>query len=155
MLVAKREENHYYKGSSKKRKKIKKNSKNKSNEKLKFLVSATIILLACLFVLLRYTHITKMRLENSKLESQKIELEKEKQDLMAELDRVKSAAKIEEDAKIKLGMDYPSEEQIVYISIDDKANDEDKEDKLVGESKSKEDFFIVSYFKNMMNMILK
>ncbi|HHV26844.1 MAG TPA: hypothetical protein GXX63_06585 [Tissierellia bacterium] len=152
MLVAKREENHYYEERNKKRKKIKKNSKNKSNEKLKFLMGATIILLACLFVLLRYTHITQMRLENSKLESQKVELKKEKQDLMAELDRVKSDAKIEEDAKVKLGMDYPSEEQIVYISIDDKANDEDK---LLGESKSKEDFFIVDYFKNVMNMILK
>ncbi|MBW4828911.1 MAG: cell division protein FtsL [Clostridiaceae bacterium] len=152
MLVAKREENHYYKGRNKKKEKKKGNNKNKSNEKLKFLMGATIILLACLFVLLRYTYITQMRLENSKLESQKVELKKEKQDLMAELDRVKSDSKIEKDAKIKLGMYYPSEEQIVYVSIDDKANDEDK---LVGESKQKEDFFIVGYFKNMMNMILK
>ncbi|WP_042681473.1 cell division protein FtsL [Anaerosalibacter massiliensis] len=154
MLVAKREENHYYteRNKTRKPKKNNKNKKNKSNDKLKFLLCATIILLTCLLILLRYTYITKMRLEVSKLENEKNQLEKEKQEAVAELDRVKSASKIEEDAKVKLGMDYPTDEQVVYVSIDEQGIKDNEDNK---EAKEKDEFFIVGYLKNMMDIILK
>jgi len=49
----------------------------------------------------------------------KIQLQKEKEDLMAELEAIKSLTRIEEEALVKLGMDYPTEDQVVYISVDD------------------------------------
>ncbi|SHH62457.1 septum formation initiator family protein [Sporanaerobacter acetigenes] len=155
MLVAKTEENYYYNENirenvrnnnvSERRKNT--NIKSNSKNKLQFIMSAIIALMICLLVLYRYAHITQMRLEITQLESQKIELEKEKQDLLAELDRVKSSSKIEEDAKIKLGMDYPTEEQIVYISMNESVQDD--------EQVAEEGFFLVQYIKSMMDAVLK
>ncbi|WP_416197821.1 MAG: Cell division protein FtsL [Sporanaerobacter sp.] len=156
MLVAKTEENYYYNENIRENvrnnnvsDRRRKNTSKKSNSKnkLQFIASAIIALMICLLILYRYAHITQLRLEITQLESQKIELEKEKQDLLAELDRVKSSSKIEEDAKIKLGMDYPTDEQIVYISMDENVQD----DKEVAE----ENFFLVQYIKSMMDAVLK
>lgn len=155
MLVAKREESHYYEERDKriKRKEKKnKNNKNKSNGKLKFLLFATIMLLACLFVLLRYAHITQLRLNVTKLENEKNELEKRKHESITELDRLKSAYRIEEDAKVKLGMNYPTDDQIGYVAIGNKTSDKNELNK---EAKEKDEIFIVEYFKNMMDNILK
>jgi cell division protein FtsL len=156
LLVAKTEENYYYNENIRENvrnnnvsDRRRKNTSKKSNSKnkLQFIASAIIALMICLLILYRYAHITQLRLEITQLESQKIELEKEKQDLLAELDRVKSSSKIEEDAKIKLGMDYPTDEQIVYISMDENVQD----DKEVAE----ENFFLVQYIKSMMDAVLK
>jgi len=60
-----------------------------------------------------------MKLEITEMQQQKIQLQKEKEDLMAELEAIKSLTRIEEEALVKLGMDYPTEDQVVYISVDD------------------------------------
>jgi len=72
-----------------------------------------------LFILFGYANITAVRHEITKLETQKIRLEKEKLDLIAELEGIKSSTKISEDAITKLGMDYPSEGQIVYVTVEE------------------------------------
>lgn len=149
MLIARSEENYYYNPEEKraKRKKvIKKKKKNNIKNKLKLFTSAIIVLLLCMLVLLRYADITKTRLKITKLENEKIELEKEREDLITELDRVKSSIKIEEDARTKLGMDYPTEDQIVYVSIDDTIADNEV---------AEEELLIVRYFKNIVNIVLK
>lgn len=149
MLVARSQENYCYNqevARVKKKSKIKNRKKNNIKNKLKLFTSATMVLILCMLVLLRYADITKTRLEITKLESEKIELEKEREDLTAELDRVKSSIKIEEDAKTKLGMDYPTEDQIVYVSV---------EDQIDNIEVAKEEPLIVKYFKDVVNIVLK
>ncbi len=126
MLVAK--ELSYYPTETlevkeKPRKNIKKaqekKRKNNSFAKLIILSIPMIMVGIALFILFRYANITEVRQEITKLERQKVELEKTKQDLIGELEGIKSSVKIAEDAVTKLGMDYPTEGQIVYISVNE------------------------------------
>jgi len=133
LLVAEKELNYYPediveevvedKKKNTKKRSIKK--KKKSNALLKLVcISAVAIGMAiCLFILYRYANITKAGLEVNKLEIQRNELEGVKSGLLAELEEVKSSEKIREDAMYKLGMSYPKENQIVYISINDSNDD--------------------------------
>lgn len=151
MIVARSEETYYERervAAENRRKQVinnKNNKKKSTRNKLKLFTSAIITLLLCMLVLFRYANITQNRLELSELKEKKIQLEKEKEDLNTELDRVKSSIKIEEDAKLKLGMDYPTEDQIVYVSVDDSIIEEDP----------KEESLMVKYFKNVANIVLK
>jgi len=95
----------------------KKNKENYSILKLFALSIPCIFLGISLLILSRYAKITSIRQELTQLEKQKVELEKEKMNLVAELERIKSSVKIEEDAITKLGMNYPTEDQIVYITV--------------------------------------
>lgn len=98
-----------------KSKKIKK--RNNSGIKILFLFFPVMICTICLLILFRYVNITSVRNELTILENQKIELEKTKINLMGDLEGIKSSKKIAEDATMKLGMDYPTPEQIRYISV--------------------------------------
>lgn len=124
MLVTKRELDNYYEEEIdiiiEKEEKIrnKKRKKAKSSSKLFAISLAVIILVLCLYILYGYTNITNMRLEISELEKQRYELERDKEDLIAQLETIKSSSTIEENAMVKLGMDYPTEEQLIYLSID-------------------------------------
>jgi len=90
--------------------------------KLVFLSIPMIILGISLLILVRYANITAVRQDITKLEREQIELEKTKMNLIAELEGIKSSEKIAEDAMFKLGMDYPTEGQIRYISVKDSSN---------------------------------
>jgi cell division protein FtsL len=134
VLVAKNELSYYpeeilevseKKTKSLKNRKVAKKKKNNSNIKLSFIGIATMFLILSLSILFRYANITKVRSEITQLEREKVELEKTKQDLIAELEGIKSSSRIEEDAIYKLGMDYPSEEQIVYLTINEVSTDID------------------------------
>lgn len=105
--------------NNKKRKKVKQKSNSKILVKIVCLFGAGIIMVTNLFILLRYANITKMRMDVTSLERRKVELEKNKANLVADLEGIKSSLKINEDAVYKLGMSYPEEGQIVYVSIDD------------------------------------
>lgn len=151
MLVAKSELSYYpeeilevseKKTKSLKNRKVAKKKKNNSNIKLSFIGIATMFLILSLSILFRYANITKVRSEITQLEREKIELEKTKQDLIAELEGIKSSSRIEEDAIYKLGMDYPSEEQIVYLTINEVSTDIDG-DKVT----------IVKQLKNIISMV--
>lgn len=107
----------------KKKQKTKKKNTN-SSVKLIYIFIATIFLGTCLFILSRYAAITSVRTDITRLEREKVELEKIKTNLIAELEGIKSSSQIAEDAVLKLGMDYPTEGQIVYISLRDNGPDD-------------------------------
>lgn len=130
MLVAKAELNYYPEQIyEEKQKKTRKENNNRRDEqrrkqikvivKLISLFVAIAILSTSLFILFRYAKITKARMEVTELEKIKIELEKNKLNLLADLEGVKSTLNISEDAIYKLGMSYPKEGQIIYLSIED------------------------------------
>lgn len=83
------------------------------------LIIPIIILSISLLILSRYANITAIRQEITAMEREKVELEKIKMNLVADLEGIKSSARIEEDAINKLGMNYPTEEQIVYVTVGD------------------------------------
>jgi poly(3-hydroxyalkanoate) synthetase len=58
-------------------------------------------------------------MEVTKLERQKLELEKSKMNLVADLEELKNTINVSEEAITKLGMSYPKEGQIIYISTED------------------------------------
>ena len=62
-------------------------------------------------------------MEVTQLERQKVELEKNKLNLLADLDVVKSTLNISQDAMFKLGMSYPKEGQVIYLSLEDTIDD--------------------------------
>lgn len=148
MLVAKRELEYTYVEEKEAKNTTRTTNKKKNNRaayKLMLMFVAIIGLALSLVVLYRYANITKIRLEITALQSQKIQLEKEKDDLMAELESIKSSTRIEEDAFIKLGMVYPTDEQIVYVEV--------KEPIIVAEN-GVQDFSLISQLKTMVNLVL-
>lgn len=153
MLVTKKELDYYYypdqintEYESLKRTRKKKKKNIKVSYKLSAIGLAMIGLILSLFILYRYANITKVRLEITELEKQKVELEKEKEHLTTELESIKSSSKIEEDAMIKLGMDYPTEDQIVYINVKDMDMDE--------EINTKKEFILSKQLKSIVNLVL-
>ncbi|WP_353094077.1 hypothetical protein [Tissierella praeacuta] len=101
--------------------------KSSSLAKLVILTVPMIVLGIALFILFGYANITAVRQEITKLERQKIDLEKEKMNLIADLEGIKSSTKIAEEAITKLGMDYPTEGQIVYVSVEENTSEDVKE----------------------------
>ena len=150
MLVTNAELNYYPEEiydipneSNKKSKKTRKNKKkSKSNVAIKtlFLFSGLIIMGISLFILFRYANITRTRMELDKLEKQMIKLEKTKLDLVAELEGIKSSQYIVDEATNKLGMSYPKEGQIVYVSV----NNTDDNLGIEGDQESKKIFSLIS-----------
>ena len=133
MLVARSELSYYPEAElqekqTQPRKKIKKKRASKkkrvnSSIKLMYIFMAMIFLGTCLLILTRYADITSVRTNITKLELEKVELEKIKLDLVGELEGIKSSGQIAEDAVLKLGMDYPTEGQTVYVTVKDKSMD--------------------------------
>ena len=152
MLVAKRELNDYYEREVEaiveKEKQIRnrKKKKAKATFKLIAITMAVITLALCLYVLYGYANITKLKSEIAVLEGKKLELEKDKEDLIVQLETIKSVDKIEENAIFKLGMDYPEEGQIVYLSIDEIEENSEIED----ENK----VLFIQELKNIFNLAL-
>lgn len=114
----------------KQRKKVVRKKKNNSVLKLFLLTIPFIILSISLLILSGYAKITTIRQELTELEREKVELEKTKMNLIADLEGIKSSGKIEEDAITKLGMDYPNDDQIVYITVNVNEDPIEQEEKL-------------------------
>lgn len=76
----------------------------------------------CVSILFRYVNITQVRQEITNLEYEREELEKNKINLIGDLESLKSSPKIAEQAKNKLGMDYPEKDQVVYVNVNDKSS---------------------------------
>jgi len=150
LLVNKMEFDSYYQEEietiieKEEQRRAKKRKKAKSSSKILAIIFAIIGLILCIYILNGYTNITKMKLEIMELENQRYELERDREDLIAKLEYIKNSAKIEENAKIKLGMDYPNEEQLVYLSIEELDNGLDIES-----NKS-----LSEQFKNIFNLVL-
>jgi len=119
LLVAKAEYNYYPEIQEEQNSKrlIKKKRKVRAINKRMYISIAIILFATSLFVLGRYAKITEARLEITQMEKTVIELNKEKLDLEGKLEGLKSTTKISEEAVNNLGMIYPEEGQIVYVSI--------------------------------------
>ncbi|MGO1469105.1 MAG: hypothetical protein ACTHW2_03690 [Tissierella sp.] len=129
MLVAKSELNDYeaqplYDEKEEERKIIKKNRairrrrKQKMLFKLSCIFFATMLTITSLFILRGYSNISEIRMNITNLERRKNELEQTKNSMVSELEEAKSSIKISEEAMYKLSMDYPSKDQVVYLSLD-------------------------------------
>jgi len=147
LLVAKREL-EYSHIEEKRKKNIRTTNKKKNNMavyRLMLMFFAIIGLALSLIILHRYAQITKLKLEITELQAQKIRLEEEKDDLLAELEAIKSSTKIEEDAFTKLGMIYPEEGQVVYVEV---------EEPIITSENETEDFNLIAVIKNVVNFTL-
>lgn len=111
------EDNKRVRKQRSKSKKIKK--RNNSGVKIIFLFLPLMICAICLLILFRYVDITSVRQDLTNLQNEKVELEKTKINLIGDLEGIKSSKKIAEDAIMKLGMNYPNPDQIVYISVNE------------------------------------
>ncbi len=121
MLVARADYNYEpnYLEELQPKKTSKKVKKKKSLNKKMYLYMVIIILLTSLFILTRYAKITEVRIEISKLENEVSELQKVKLNLEGDIESLKSTTKISEEAINNLGMIFPKEGQIVYVSVND------------------------------------
>jgi len=119
LLVAKAEYNYYpeIQEDQNPKRVIKKKRKVRAINKRMYISIAIILFFTSLFILGRYAKITEARLEITQMEKTVIELNKEKLDLEGKLEGLKSTTKISEEAVNNLGMIYPEEGQIVYVSI--------------------------------------
>ena len=84
-----------------------------SNKPFIFTLAIVIIIFAAILIL--YSQIAGHDREILKQKAEIDELNKTKITLVGEIKAVKSSAQIAEEAMYKLGMVYPSEDQIVYI----------------------------------------
>lgn len=132
MLVAKAEYNYYPE------EKVIHRQKKNTNKKIKvrkinkgmYLAMAITLLISSLFILFRYAKITETRHEITRLENEVVELQKLRRDLLADLEGLKSTTKISEEASNNLGMIYPDEGQIVYVSVNTDLGIQASNDKL-------------------------
>lgn len=131
MLVAKKERSHYTSydnfASEKKNRDIARKRKNRKKVglKLKIFGISIAIMLLCLSIVLRYAYITQYKYDITSLENEIIELNKAKQQLMVELEKIKDSEWIEREAIEELGLTYPTSEQTVFVSIGDEIENED------------------------------
>lgn len=125
MVVAKAEYNYYPEELKKQstRKQVKNVRKVKKVNKKMYISIAIILLVTSLYILYGYSKITSARMEITKLEREKVELEKVKNDLIGKLENIKSTTKISDEAIYNLGMIYPEEAQIVYVSVNETTNE--------------------------------
>lgn len=82
-----------------------------------YLALAVSILITSLFILQGYAKITSVRLDITRLEKEKSELYKVRQELEGNLEGLKNTALIAEQARAYLGMIYPEEGQISYVAV--------------------------------------
>jgi cell division protein FtsL len=125
LLVAKAEYNYYPEQveEQERKRQVKGKKKIKTVNKRMYISIAIIIFITSLYILYGYSKITSARIEITKLEREKLELEKVKQDLIGKLENIKSTTKISDEAIYNLGMIYPEENQIVYVSVNETTND--------------------------------
>lgn len=133
MLVAKSELNNYtavplYDERIEEQKKIKRRRELKRRKKQRMVFKLSCILAIGLFtmvsflILKGYSNISSSRMNITKLEKQRNELEQTKFSIASELEEAKSSVKISEEAMYKLSMDYPRHDQVVYLSLGETNN---------------------------------
>lgn len=149
MLVAKKENNFV-----KKENRIKINSardKRKSKKivlmKIKMIMFSFLILAIALVVLLRYAHITKMKYDITMLDKEIEKLNSQKQYLLIELEKIKESKWIEKEAEQRLGLKYPTNDQTVYVTVEDLFNNEIE----VAEDKGNNNYIFLNAFRNVVN----
>jgi cell division protein FtsL len=87
--------------------------------KTPYILISICFLISSIFLLQRYSEIQSLQLEINQLQKEKQELDRKKENLLVKLEGLKNNPEIEKQAKDLLGMDYPREDQVVYIAIED------------------------------------
>lgn len=129
MLLAKSELNNYetaplyddikeQRKIERKKRQEKIQKKQRTMFKLSCVFFAAIFMVTSLFVLKGYSNISEKRMNITKLEKRRSELEQTKNSIVSELEEAKGTIKISEEAMYKLSMDYPKKDQVVYLSLD-------------------------------------
>jgi len=130
-------------------KEVRKNKKSYALVKIKAFGLALFTLAVCLGILFGYAQITQIKMEVTKLDKEIAELKKYRTDISLELEKIKESGWIEKEAETKLGMRYPTDEQIVYISVEDNNIQNDKFE----ESNRKEKLAFLNLFSNLTSKI--
>ena len=87
-----------------------------------FIFTVAIVTIVFVSILMFYSQIEGLDREILKQKAEIDELNKTKITLVGEIKAVKSSEQIAEEAMYKLGMVYPSEDQIVYIDSGEEKN---------------------------------
>ena len=87
-----------------------------------FIFTVVIVTIVFVAILILYSQIAGLDREILKQKAEIDELNKTKITLVGEIKAVKSSEQIAEEAMYKLGMVYPSEDQIVYIDSGEEKN---------------------------------
>lgn len=87
-----------------------------------FIFTVAIVTIVFVAILILYSQIAGLDREILKQKAEIDELNKTKITLVGEIKTVKSSEQIAEEAMYKLGMVYPSEDQIVYIDSGEEKN---------------------------------
>lgn len=100
--------------------KIKRPTFNAAMHKITWAIGLMGIVLGILLIgyMYRYSTISAIKYENNQLKKDLEAMENQKRELMMEIEKSKRSDVIEQMAKEQLGMQYPEEEQIVYITTD-------------------------------------
>lgn len=119
-MVLAREESIYTNEQIKEEKQFSARKKKQKSYRLEKVIVMTIVsvVFACsMLILTRFTAITEARYSVNSLEKQLEGLEIEKTKLRIEVEKVLKSGWIEDEAKTRLQMDYPTAEQIIGINI--------------------------------------
>lgn len=114
---------------------------NKRNNRFKKIILTTIFLSLLIVLLTGYAKITQINNDLMNLKKEVNELEGSRDYLMMELEPYKSTKRIEDIARVNLGMDYPTSDQFLYLNDEEKKTDkniklaEDKNEKLLSANK--------------------
>ena len=90
-----------------------------------FIFTVTIVVIILISILILYSQIAGLDREILSQKNEIEELNKTKTTLVGEIKAVKSSSQIAEEAMYKLGMVYPSEDQIIYIDSGEEENRKD------------------------------
>ncbi len=96
-----------------------KNKKSRNKRKtLVYIVFVAIVLSIVITFMYRYAVISGLRYDMTSLDKELKNKKNEKKQLDLNLDELSRSGFIEKDAQERLNMNYPTEEQTVYINID-------------------------------------
>lgn len=114
-------------------KKIKKSDKVFSASKglkRKLIFTLTVFILVLFSVTYMYVQISTLDKKISQQENQLEELKKTKISLDGEIEGIKNSTDIANEAKYKLGMVYPEDDQIIYIDVENENVKENVKDNV-------------------------
>ena len=136
----------------------KKRRKSHMFEKIIVMAIVGVVFVCSMLILTRFTAITEARYSVDNLEKQLEGLEIEKVKLKIEVEKVLKSGWIEDEAKTRLQMDYPTAEQVICINVNpakvamltNEINKQNYDDSVkVGENKNLYAFLkkLISYTK--------
>jgi len=153
LLVAKKEIFNYYEEkniTNNENNKKKRNNKSDSLVKISVFLFSLVILLVSIVMLLRLAYISQVQYEITKLDKEINKLNERKDIEALKLEKIRESSWVEDYALNLLGMQYPSNEQIIYIDTEIKVSENEKNVAL----KTHDNFFFIKSIKNTFSKFL-